>query len=258
MQKCIKHQANYAEKLVTCEHQKYGPMRLIIGFIALLFITSCIDLASERGNGVRIEEKITIDEFDRLEIGGAFIVKLTQDESDEVIVETDENLLDFIEIAVRGNTLEVNSERRLDSREGIIISIPIQELTRLSSSGASEVMTTNPIQTENLDIDLSGAGKLDLKLDAQDISLDISGASLIYLEGAAQTLDINMSGASSLEASELEVKDCFAQISGVGKILVNVTGTLDAEVSGLGEVVYVGEPESVKGDVSGVGNIGRK
>ena len=163
-----------------------------------------------------------------------------------------------LKIAVRGTTLEVNTERRLDSPDGIIVNIPVKELTMIRCSGASDVSTVNALEADNLDISLSGAGKLDLELDARDISLEISGATLVYLEGAAQSLDISMSGASSLEASELEVQDCYAQISGVGKILVNVTGTLDADVSGLGKVEYVGDPESVKGDVSGVGNISRK
>ena len=233
-------------------------MRLIIGFFAVGLMTSCLDLVGERGNGVRVEESFKVDDFDQIEIGGEFIVKLTQEDSNEVIIEADENLFDYLEVYVRGNTLEVNTERRLDSRDGIIVNIPVRELSRLSCSGASDVSTAGPIQTGKLDVDVSGAGKLDLKLDAEEISLDVSGATLVYLEGAAQTLEINMSGAGSLEASELEVEDCYAQISGVGKILVNVTGTLDADVSGLGEVEYVGDPESVKGDVSGVGNIGRK
>lgn len=248
----------FNDKLVTFGTQNNRIMRLIIGLVATLWLTSCVGLVGERGNGVRIEETITVDEFDRLEIGGEFIVKLSQSEGREVLIEADENLLDYIEISVRGNSLIVDTERRLDSREGIVLHIPVQSLRSLSCSGAAEVSTTNPLQTEKIDITLSGAGKLDLMLDAVDIALDVSGATLIYLEGAANNLDVNMSGAGSLEASELEVVDCRAQISGIGKILVNVTGTLDADVSGLGEIEYVGEPESVKGDVSGVGNIDRK
>ena len=232
-------------------------MRLVIGLIVALGLTSCFGILGERGNGVMIEEKIKIDEFDKIDIGGEFIIKLTQGNSLEVVVEVDENLLDYLEIGVHGTTLEINSMRRLDSPEGIIINIPVKNLRKLSCSGAAEVSPTNPLQTTELDINLSGAGKLDLMIDAERISLDVSGATLVYLEGAAQSLEVNLSGAGSLEAAELEVEDCLARISGVGKILVNVSGTLDAEVSGLGKVEYVGEPESVKGDVSGVGDIDR-
>jgi hypothetical protein len=46
-------------------------------------------------------------------------------------------------------------------------------------------------------------------------------------------------------------------ISGVGHVLVNVSGVLEAQVSGLGKVEYIGEPESIKGDVSGIGNVSK-
>lgn len=233
-------------------------MRLILVSLTTLVLTSCIDLVGERGNGIRVEESFTVDDFEKIDVGGAFIVKITQENSNEITLEADENLVDYIEIGVHGSTLEVNSDRRLDSKDGIIVNIPVKSIRAITCSGASDVSTTTPLQSEKLNIVLSGAGKLELMLDVGDVSVDVSGATLVYLEGSAKTLDINMSGAGSLEASEMEVEDCFAQISGIGKILVNVTGTLDADVSGLGSVEYVGDPENVKGDVSGVGNVSRK
>lgn len=232
-------------------------MRLIIVLIAAFWLTSCIGLVGEKGNGDRVEKTYNVSDFEELSVGGEFIVRLTQGQTSKVMVEADENLLEFIEVGVRGKTLEVTSQRRLDSKEGVIINITFDKLTTLSCSGASDVSTTNPIQAREFNIDLSGAGKLKLMLDAVEVSLDVSGATLVYLEGVATRLEIDMSGAGSLEASEFEVEDCVAQISGVGKILVNVSGTLEADVSGLGAVEYVGEPTSVKGDVSGIGNIER-
>lgn len=233
-------------------------MRIATACILILSLSACSELIGEKGNGVRITEKIKVGDFNRLEISGSFEVILTENNTDEVVIEIDENLLRYIDITVRGTLLEIDSDRRLDSKDGIIIEVPVKKLASLSSSGASSIQTTNPLQSDNININLSGAGKLDLMLDASDVSIEVSGATLVYLEGSAKTFDIEMSGAGSLEASDFEVQDCFVQISGVGNILVNVTGTLDAEVSGLGKVEYIGNPQSVKGDVSGVGNINRK
>ena len=102
---------------------------------------------------------------------------------------------------------------------------------------------------------MSGAGKVDLKLDAGIVTLGLSGAAMVYLVGNAKALAVEMSGAGSLEADGLEVGDCDISISGVGSALVNVSGRLDANVSGLGKVEYTGSPTSVHGDVSGVGNV---
>ena len=233
-------------------------MRLFIGLPAIILLTSCLGIVSEKGNGNRTEQSFSVDEFDKIDVKGEFIVKLTEAKSGDVLIEADENLFDFIRVEVRSGTLEIDSRRTLNSKDGIIVNIPVQYLSELRCSGASEVSSTTPIQSRKLDINLSGAGKLDLKIDAVDVTVDVSGATVVFLEGAANSLEIDMSGAGSLDASAFEVNDCYAQISGIGKILVNVTGTLDADVSGLGQVEYVGEPEIVKGDVSGIGNIERK
>ena len=130
-------------------------------------------------------------------------------------------------------------------------------LREINSSGASDIENTEPLTSEELEIIVSGAGKIDLKLDVKLVALDLSGATLVYLEGVAERLEVDMSGAGSLAAEGFEVQDCSVEISGVGHVLVNVSGTLEAQVSGLGKVEYLGEPNSVKGDVSGVGNISK-
>ena len=223
--------------------------------LSMLAFTGCNELIGERGNDERVTKEITLDSFDKIDVSGAFYVTLTPSNSNILTIESDENLLRYIDISVRGNRLFIESDRRLSSRKGIKIEVPIKELKAISSSGASDIISNEPISTAELDIDLSGAGKVDLKLDVKLATLDLSGAVMVYLEGVAESLDVEMSGAGSLVADEFEVKDCGVDISGVGHVLVNVTGRLDAQVSGLGKVEYIGNPTSVKGDVSGVGDI---
>ena len=223
----------------------------------MLTFTACNELIGERGNDERITKEITVDSFEKIEISGAFDVMLVPSNQHEVTIEADENLLRFIDIAVRGNRLIIESERRLSSRKGIKIKVPVKGLEAILSSGASNIENDEPISTKELDINLLGAGKLDLKLDVELVTINISGAVVVYLEGVGDRLEIEMSGAGSLAAEGFEVKDCEVDISGVGHVLVNVTGSLDAQVSGLGKVEYLGNPESVKGDVSGVGDIGK-
>ena len=223
----------------------------------MLAFTACDQLLGERGNDERVTKEITVDSFEKIEISGAFDVTLTPSNKHEVILEVDENLIRYIDISVRGNRLYVETERRLSSRKGINIEIPVKNLMAISSSGASDIYSSEPISGKELDIDVSGAGKIDLKLDVGLVTVDISGAVVVYLDGVANRLDIEMSGAGSLTADNFEVKDCNVDISGVGHVLVNVSGSLDAQVSGLGKVEYLGDPESVKGDVSGIGGVNK-
>jgi hypothetical protein len=225
--------------------------------LALLAFTACNQLIGERGNEERVTKEITIDSFEKIEVSGAFDILLKPSDTNVVVIEADENLLRYIEIAVRGNRLFIETDRRLNSRKGIKIEVPVKGLRGILSSGASDIESIEPISSSELEIELAGAGKLDLKLDVKLVTLEISGATLVYLEGVAERLEVEMSGAGSLAAEGFEVQDCSVNISGVGHVLVNVSGSLDAQVSGLGKVEYLGNPESVKGDVAGIGNVSK-
>lgn len=225
--------------------------------LVLLAFTACNQLIGERGNDERITKEITVESFDKIEVSGAFEILLTPSESNVVIIEVDENLLRYIDIYVRGDRLFIETDRRLSSRKGIKIEVPVKELRGISSSGASNIESSEPISSSELEIEVSGAGKLDLKLDVKLVTLDLSGATLVYLEGVAERLEVDMSGAGSLSAEGFEVQDCSVDISGVGHVLVNVSGSLDAQVSGLGKVEYLGDPKSVRGDVSGIGKVSK-
>jgi len=232
-------------------------MKRVIFILSVLALTACKELIGERGNEDRVTKSITIDSFEKIEISGNFKITLTPSEDNELAIEADENLHQYIDVFVRGNTLYILTDRRLNSRKGIIIDIPVMELRRITSSGVSTIESKGLIKSADLEIEISGAGKLDLNLDVKEVTLDLSGATLVYLEGIAEKLDVDMSGAGSLSAGELKVQDCMVNISGVGHVLVNVTGMLDAQVSGLGKVEYVGDPKSIRGDVSGIGKVSK-
>ena len=134
----------------------------------------------------------------------------------------------------------------------------INNLREIISSGASNIRTSGTIISKDIDVVMSGAGKTELELDAERVDIVLSGAGLVYLEGAASDLEVTMSGAGSLEADALETEDCYIEISGVGNAVVNVTGTLETQVRGLGNVEYVGDPKSIIGDVSGIGEVNKK
>jgi hypothetical protein len=230
-------------------------MRAGLIILIAVTLTACSYLVSERGNGDRITKTFNLEPYDKIEVSGAYDVYLVQADGHDVTITVDENLMEEINIYVRGSRLIIESERLIDSPEGVKIEIPTNNIKELNISGASDIISKEPIRSEYLAILLSGAGKMDLKLDAGEVIIDLSGAALVYLEGVAKSLDVYMSGAGSLEADELEVIDCNIDISGVGSAIVNVSGTLDAQVSGLGKVEYIGDPESVRGDVSGIGNV---
>ena len=227
---------------------------LLAPAVALLLI-SCGQLRFERGNGNIMLESIDVSDFNKVEIKGFYEVILMSGTKEGVTIETDENLFDFIEVYVQNDRLIVSSEEALKSDFGIKIAITYKELEAISSSGAAVIKTAGTLNTEDLRIDLSGAGLIEIDIEAQMLDLDLSGAGKVKLSGNAGEQFLNLSGAGSLDAYALKSHECSVNLSGVGAAKVYVKNRLDATVSGIGGIKYRGNPTSVHQNVSGLGKI---
>ncbi|MCK5691315.1 MAG: DUF2807 domain-containing protein [Bacteroidales bacterium] len=83
----------------------------------------------------------------------------------------------------------------------------------------------------------------------------ITGAAEFEISGANQfELDIYITGTGNIDAFDMEVDDCYIQITGAGNCEVSVINKLDVVISGVGNVWYMGDP-TVTTEVSGVGNV---
>ncbi len=208
-----------------------------------------------KGDGNVVKQERSVSPFTGIEVGGAFQVYLTQGGSESLVVEADENLLDLIETEVRNNTLMIRTKKDIRDPKALNVYVTFKELNNLDISGACQLSAEDKLKFGDMDMDCSGASQIDLKFSASKLSIDCSGASQMELYGAAENMDLDLSGASHLDASDLEVKVCNADVSGASHGKINVTGELYAEVSGAASLKYKGGAEVKDHDVSGAGSL---
>jgi hypothetical protein len=113
------------------------------------------------------------------------------------------------------------------------------------------------VQAPTLDsVQISGAGDFRL-LDVSGpmLTIAIQGAGSLAANGAVGRLVASIDGAGSANLTRLVANDAQIAVNGAGSIEVNVTGTLDAEVNGVGSITYAGNPQKVVPSVHGVGSI---
>jgi hypothetical protein len=108
--------------------------------------------------------------------------------------------------------------------------------------------------TKDLDIDLSGATKVNLDLNAANVTTTGSGATELNLKGQATSHHINISGVGHVYAFDFVVGSCDVESSGVGHCEVNVLNNLNVHSSGASDVKYKGHP-SISNDKSGASSI---
>jgi len=125
------------------------------------------------------------------------------------------------------------------------------ELTQVGAGNAAIASLSAAV----LKIKHSGAGNLTIKsLTVENLAVEHSGVGNINLSGTAARQDVHLSGAGNYSAAGLESQDALIKQSGVGNASVWAVTTLDAALSGAGNIDYRGTPALTQ-KVSGLGHI---
>jgi hypothetical protein len=218
-----------------------------------------VGIRTIKGSGNVVTEERDVSGFDRVALSGFGEVIITQGDEESLTVETDDNLMRYIETKVRGRTLELgftdDVRRRIpDPSKSIIFRLSVIELTALDSSGAGR-FEMDELDADRLEVTLSGAGDIRMdSLTASDLVVTVSGAGNIELAGQVKTQEVNLNALGNYNAPDLESQAATVRISGAGSASIWVHDTLDVTISGAGNVDYYGSPE-VSEKISGVGRV---
>jgi len=191
-----------------------------------------------KGSGDMETRSFDLSDFDKITLGGAFDVEIIQGDRQEVTVTIDDNLWDILELKVKGKSLVVDWDDNCRPDDNCKLEITVTSLRALSIHGAA-------------DVDIS-----DLKGD--EFKFDLSGAADLEIDGEVDDLAIQVSGAGDIDARDLTARHVKVRISGAGNANITATESIDAKVSGVGNISYWGDPEKKRTSVSGMGHISAK
>lgn len=227
---------------------------IAIGFVAIS-LSACFDYEDE-GPLQYQEESYVITDFDRLEIGDAFIIRVTAGNYFSIDVRGDRRNLDDVEVYKSGSTLVVRYDEYENRQHETYIDIVMPEITAAVFSGASNSVISGFEELELVNISLSGASVSQVDIETTQLNMNLSGASVADLRGLVSMLNAEVSGASSMKAFTMPVATAILNVSGASVAKVNVSDNLEATISGASTVIYRGNP-SISQDLSGGSSLQR-
>jgi hypothetical protein len=226
---------------------------------------------------------------------------IKQGSPQKVEVEGSKDALEEVEFDVDGSRLTIGKENSWfnwndwNDNDRITVYITVPEIEGLSVSGSGDIIGQSKITTDDLDLNVSGSGTLQLEMNASgnveadvsgsgeidlrgrcrgfdsdvsgsgkvmlavDISgeadFSVSGSGRIGASGSAKSVQTNISGSGKVLAADLVTERCLVRISGSGDVEINVKNELDANISGSGSVAYKGNPSKVNSHASGSGKV---
>jgi hypothetical protein len=222
------------------------PIAIIAGVIILalilvpLFLGRWSPLGTVVGSGNPVTQTQPFSDFTSVSISSGFAFVITQSNSYSVKTTTDDNLQNYVQVSKLGNTLSVGLKAGYSVTTSTLkVEISMPSLNRLELSGGSHGNVARSISTSNFEI-------------------DASGGSIIQMQGQANDLTVHGSGGSQLNLSNFAVRNANVNLSGGARTEINVSGRIDATLSGGSHLFYSGNPTLGNIDVSGGSAIERR
>jgi len=211
------------------------------------------------GSGVLFEESIPIIGVNEVNLESIGKLTIIQGEPEGLVIEAEDNLMDYIITEVNGNklTLGIKSGYSLAPQKGITYTLTVKELVRLDVSGAASASIPS-LTTDDFTLVVSGASHCTIDaLQADSIQLDASGSSQVKVSGIVGDLRVDASGAANFDGSDMQSVSAIVDASGAANVTVWATDDLTADVSGASRVAYYGNPDLLE-STSGAGSVSKK
>jgi len=232
---------------------------LILGLFSLMF-TNCQSQfwrESIRGNKNIVKENRKVGNFDGIFITGSYEVVLQKGKEGKLQIQADENLLPIIETYVKGNKLYIKTNKKFEIKKftSLKVLLPIEDIDKISITGSGTVSSNTLWNFEDLKLSITGSGNIDLNLKSNQIKASVTGSGSIHLQGTSQNVSYSITGSGGIYAQNLNADEAKARVTGSGQIKVKAIAYLDANVTGSGDIIYIGNPERLKSKILGSGSI---
>ena len=223
-------------------------IKIILALFVTATLVSCdFDMTIGQVNGtgdVRTEER-PVGDFNQVRGSAGLDVYLTEGSENKVVVEADDNLHELIETEVENGKLRIRANKNIGRAKAKKVHVTYVSLDGIEASSGADVIGNSVIKSEVLNLDSSSGADLELEIFAKEVYAESSSGSDMKLSGKATSLSAKASSGSDLNAKELEVIDCNADVSSGADITVNVKERLETEASSGGDIHYYGNPSAV-------------
>ncbi|HWA35779.1 MAG TPA: head GIN domain-containing protein [Cyclobacteriaceae bacterium] len=199
------------------------------------------------------ERNYNLQDFDRLEMGDAFVVTVVQSSAFSITIRGDRRNLDALNVSKLGTTLRIAYPNNAERDHETFITIGMPALRGAAFSGASS-STISGFKGDAIDLVLTGASISQVSIESKRADINLSGASHLTVTGKGEVMNAKISGASELYAYNFAAGMVDADASGASKINVFATQTLKATASGASLIYYKGSP-SVTSSASGASTV---
>lgn len=206
---------------------KHGLQRVVPLFALLL--------ASRLAHADIAKEPRSVPAFNGVDLAGVLDVEVILGKSASVEISGEADLLDRVFTKVKDGVLVISTKPKLPNNTHLRAVVTAPDLASLTLSGVGDLRVSG-IANDRFAVSLTGVGS-------------------VKAAGATGNLHVMASGTGDVSAKQLAAKSSTVVATGVGDTTLQATESLDATLTGVGDINVYGHPQQIKKSRSGIGDI---
>ncbi|PLX14454.1 MAG: hypothetical protein C0594_00035 [Marinilabiliales bacterium] len=253
---CKKYLSTIENLYPMKKHRNLITIGLLLSGITLMYSCMSPFYKCIRGNNEVVTDSIyPNDYYTGIVHEGDMEVIITQDTINQVIIEAESNLINYIYAKVKNDYLVIKYRDNRCIRENYPVKVYVKatEINYINLTGSGNIQTDS-ITGNQLEIELSGSGDINSIANVDYVDAKITGSGNINLNGSCEETDFDIIGSGNINAFDLDQNKCFTRIAGSGDMRVNVSEFLDINITGSGDIYYLGNPD-LSVNITGTGSV---
>jgi hypothetical protein len=229
------------------------------------------------GSSAQVTKTYDYSGFTAVQADQKFSVNVQQGKSFAVSVTVNDNLVQYLQVKVQGDTLHIGLDPGKSYRlADLTAEVTMPDVTAVTVNGAADAFVKGFTSGKSLTFKVGGAGKLSVSgLKAEAASFDVSGGSDIggdleltgdlavtasgaaqgFITGSGRNVTLVASGAAVISLKRFTAHDADVSLSGASQAGVRATGTIDVQASEASTFIYYGPAKLGKTDVNGASQV---
>jgi hypothetical protein len=198
-----------------------------------------------KGNGNIITREISVSSFVRLHIAGKGEIELYQSDEEKVVVETDENIQDFISAYNSGRTLYVSAETNLKKLLFTVCKIRIylrqMDVLFIRNETANLICGNQITLSSPLDIKVQCVGNTELDINAPAIKILCQSVGHVLLKGKCENLTVKNQIQGDFNSKDLIADRLSIKNMAQGNVQLFANQEISIKHFGQGSIHYSGK-----------------
>jgi hypothetical protein len=218
---------------------------MIILLASIAVVTSSLACTASawqgaRGSGRVVERDFEVDDFTGVELATFADLYIEVGETEALRLEAEDNLINYFQAAVTGDTLEIRNRSGVNLRptRPVRFYLTVTSLDTIVVSGSGDVETPD-LWAERITVTITGSGDVDMgNLDADGVDVRVTGSGNLNVAGSeAQDQAITLNGSGDVRIEDMDAELIEVRITGSGNldILSGETEAQNVTITGSGD-----------------------